>query len=250
MRLQIYSDIHLEFGERNIDLDNPDLIILAGDIHIGTKAVEWIKKMTNEIPVIYVLGNHEYYKNSYPKLISKLKKSVENTNIHVLENDSFEFKEITFHGSTLWTNFELYGDPRIAGFECQQKMNDYHLIKRDPTYSKLRSIDTHVIHNESIKWLGNSLTNSKTKLNVVITHHAPSEKSILDKYKNDLISAGFASNLDEFIIKTQPDLWIHGHVHACFDYYIGKTRIICNSKGYPGEQVDEFEEKKIIKIGA
>lgn len=250
MRLQILSDIHLEFGERKFELDNPDLLILAGDIHLGTKGISWIRDLTSEIPVIYILGNHEYYKNSYPKLISKLKDSAENTNIHILENDSFEFNGITFHGATLWTNFELYGDPRIAGFECQQKMNDYHLIKRDPSYSKLRSIDTHVIHNESIKWLEKSLNDSKTEINVVVTHHAPSEKSILDKYKNDLVSAGFASNLDSFIEKTQPDLWIHGHVHACFDYSIGNTRIVCNSCGYPGEVVEGYQDKKVIKIGA
>lgn len=250
MRLQILSDIHLEFGERKFELDNPDLLILAGDIHLGINGINWIRELTNDIPVIYVLGNHEYYKNSYPKLIRKLKDSAENTNIHILENASIEFNGITFHGATLWTNFELYGDPRTAGFECQQKMNDYQLIKRDPSYSKLRSIDTHVIHNESIKWLEKSLSDSKTDFNVVVTHHAPSEKSILDKYKNDLVSAGFASNLDGFIEKTQPDLWIHGHVHACFDYSIGKTRIICNSRGYPGERVEGYQDKKIIKIGA
>jgi Icc-related predicted phosphoesterase len=250
MRLQILSDIHLEFGERKFELDNPDLLILAGDIHLGTKGINWIRELINQIPVIYILGNHEYYKNSYPKLIRKLKDSAENTNIHILENDSVEFNGITFHGATLWTNFELYGDPRIAGFECQQKMNDYNLIKRDPSYSKLRSIDTHVIHNESIKWLEKSLIESKTEFNVVVTHHAPSEKSILDKYKNDLVSAGFTSNLDGFIEKTQPDLWIHGHVHACFDYSIGKTRIVCNSRGYPGEEVEGYQDKKVIKIGA
>jgi predicted phosphodiesterase len=58
MRLQILSDIHLEFGERKFELDNPDLLILAGDIHLGTKGVSWIRGLTNDIPVIYVLGNH------------------------------------------------------------------------------------------------------------------------------------------------------------------------------------------------
>ncbi|MFO7724898.1 MAG: 1-acyl-sn-glycerol-3-phosphate acyltransferase, partial [Oceanipulchritudo sp.] len=28
-------------------------------------------------------------------------------------------------------------------------------------------------------------------------------------------------------------LWIHGHSHGFFDYHIGDTRVVCNSRGYP-----------------
>jgi Icc-related predicted phosphoesterase len=249
MRAQIISDIHLEFGIRDFDFSQPDLLILAGDIHTGQNGLNWIFEKVKNIPVLYVLGNHEYYKNSYPKLVHKLKKSSEGTNVHILENDSLSIDGVTFHGATIWTNFELFGDPRIAGFECQQKMNDYTLIRRDPSYSRLRSIDTHVIHNESLKWLEKSLRESNSKTNVVITHHAPSIKSIKVKYQNDLVSAGYASNLESFILKTKPDLWIHGHIHAAFDYYIGQTRVICNPKGYPGETADGFRDSFIVEIG-
>ena len=27
-------------------------------------------------------------------------------------------------------------------------------------------------------------------------------------------------------------LWIHGHIHESFDYKIGKTRVVCNPRGY------------------
>jgi predicted phosphodiesterase len=30
-------------------------------------------------------------------------------------------------------------------------------------------------------------------------------------------------------------LWIHGHTHDPFDYEINGTRVICNPRGYPGE---------------
>jgi Icc-related predicted phosphoesterase len=248
MKVQIISDIHLEFGIREFDFSKADLLILAGDLSIGMTGFTWISKKVKNIPVLYVLGNHEYYKNSYPKLLHKLKKAAEGTNIHVLENESICFGDISFHCCTLWTNFELFGDPRIAGFECQQKMNDYQLIRRDPSYSRLRSIDTRVIHNESIKWLGESLRASRTKTNVIITHHAPSIKSVKEKYKDDLISAAYASNLDDFILSTKPNLWIHGHIHEAFDYYIGETRVISNPKGYPGENVEGFREYLIIEI--
>jgi predicted MPP superfamily phosphohydrolase len=248
MKIQIISDIHLEFGTRLFDFSKAELLILAGDVSIGMAGLTWISENVKDIPVLYVLGNHEYYKNSYPRLLHKIKSAAEGTNVHVLENDCICFGDICFHGCTLWTNFELFGNPRVAGFECQQKMNDYRLIRRDPSYSKLRSIDTHVMHNESIKWLEKSLSENKSKTNIVITHHAPSIKSVKEKYKDDLISAAYASNLDDFILRTQPNLWIHGHIHEAFDYHVGNTRVVSNPKGYPGDNVDGFREGLIIEI--
>jgi len=248
MRIQIISDIHLEFGLRSITLNNPDILVLAGDIHVGTKAIDWIRNLTQEVPILYIMGNHEYYRNSYPKLISEVLELVENTNIHVLENKAFEYEGIAFHGATLWTDFALFGEPTRAGFECQLKLNDYHVVRKSPSFSKLRFIDTLLAHNESLRWLKKSILDSKTERNVVISHHAPSNISIEAKYKSDLVSAGFASNLENFIKETKPELWIHGHVHSCHDYFIGNTRIICNSMGYPSEIVPGFKEDKVITL--
>ena len=66
----------------------------------------------------------------------------------------------------------------------------------------------------------------------MVTHHAPSIRSIADRYKSDPVSAAFASNMDDFILEHQPRLWIHGHTHESFDYEIGKTRVVCNPRGY------------------
>ena len=27
-------------------------------------------------------------------------------------------------------------------------------------------------------------------------------------------------------------LWLHGHLHCQFDYKVGETRVICNSRGH------------------
>ncbi|MFA9388746.1 MAG: metallophosphoesterase [Prolixibacteraceae bacterium] len=248
MKAKIISDIHLEFGERSFNFNNCDLAILAGDIHVGQKGLEWISRNIKKIPVLYVLGNHEYYKNSTPKLLNKMKDSAKGSNVHILENESIVIDGITFHGATLWTDFELFENMEVASYECEQKMNDYQLIRRDPSYSKLRAIDTLKIHRESIYWLRKSLMESKAEKNVVITHMAPSFGSIAPKYQSDLLSAAFASNLDAFILETKPQLWIHGHVHEAFDYTIGTTRIICNPAGYPFEENIGFWEDLIIEI--
>lgn len=247
MKIQVISDIHLEFNPREFDFRGCDLLVLAGDIHIGTKGLEWIIDIVQHIPVLYVLGNHEYYKNAYPKLLYKLKDISNATHVHILEKDSFELEGITFHGTTLWTDFELLGNAMLGGYECQQKMNDCKMIRRYPSYSKMRSIDLHAIHNESLKWLDKSLTNSKTKKNIVITHHAPSAQSIPPEFQDNLLSSGYASNLENFILKHRPDFWIHGHIHKASDYTVGQTRVICNPCGYPDEKVEGFRRNYIIE---
>lgn len=130
MKIQVISDLHMEFGSELLHYTGADLIIMAGDVHIGTKGVEWMQTLQIDTPVIYVLGNHEYYKGNYPKTLHKIKEAAEGTNIIVLENDTVLIDDITFHGATLWTDFELFGSPEVYGSLCQDKMNDY---KKSPT---------------------------------------------------------------------------------------------------------------------
>lgn len=60
MKIQVLNDLHQEFGFMDLSFEGADLVILAGDINLGTKGIEWIKSTITDVPVIYVLGNHEY----------------------------------------------------------------------------------------------------------------------------------------------------------------------------------------------
>lgn len=161
MKIQIISDLHQEFGLSDLSFDNADVVVLAGDINLGTKGIEWIKTKIPDKPVIYVLGNHEYYKGSYPKTLNKIKEASKNSNVKVLEDSFVDIENIRFHGATLWTDFSLFGSPMAYGSFCQTQMNDYKMIRRDPSYSKMRSIDTFKIHQFSRQWLKESLESSK-----------------------------------------------------------------------------------------
>lgn len=165
-----------------------------------------------------------------------------------MENKAVTIGDVTFHGATLWTDFALMGDSRTNGSICQIKMNDYKMIRRDPSYSKLRSIDTYVIHQQSLKWLQSSLESSTTKKNIVVTHHAPSPKSIPEQFKDDILSSAYASNLEPIILQHQPQYWIHGHIHTPVKYEIGSTQIVCNPHGYIDEPYNGFDQKLIIEI--
>ena len=206
-----------------------------------------LRQKSKNIPVIYILGNHEYYKGSYPKTLNKIKSAAENTNIRVLEDSFLDIGDIRFHGCTLWTDFALFGNSVEAGMYCQPKMIDYKMIKRDPSYSKMRTVDTFKIHQFSKHWLNESLENSTKKKNIVVRHHAPSLPSVPDNFKNDPLTAAYASNLDDFITKHQPSFWIHGHIHTPCRYSIGKTEIICNPHGYIDDPDNGYDRELIIE---
>ncbi|MCW9018627.1 MAG: metallophosphoesterase, partial [Kangiellaceae bacterium] len=241
-------DLHLEFEHYNYPVADADVVVLAGDIHTKGRAIDWIKSQIKNKPVIYILGNHEYYKKTYPKLTNDLVKQTEDSNIHVLENRSVEIDGVNFLGCTLWTDFELFGDARLAGFECQQVMNDYKKIRRLPNFAKMRSIDFAVIHKESKKWLEGKLENLQGQRNVVITHHAPSIQSVAQAHHEDITTAAYASNLENLIKHYKPSLWLHGHIHTSSDYLIDNCRVVCNPRGYPGELNPKYGPTYLIEI--
>ena len=248
MRIHILSDLHLEFHSHNLSTNNADIVVLAGDIHTRERGVIWAIENIQNIPVLYVLGNHEYYGAAYPKLISKLKKIAQNTNVTILERDAITINNVTFFGCTLWTDFNLFGNAPYAGYEATQVMSDFRKIRISPKYSKLRSLDASIIHTKSLTWLQNSLLKNKAEKSIVITHHAPSKKSIPQSFKEDILSAAYASHLDDFIINSEVNLWIHGHIHDSIDYKIGNTRIVCNPRGYPDELNPKFDRNFIVEV--
>ncbi len=83
---------------------------------------------------------------------------------------------------------------------------------------------------------------------MVVTHHSPSAQSIPRQYENDILSASYASNLDNLVRELEPDLWVHGHMHETCDYLIGKTRVVCNPRGYPDERNPQFDPTLVVSV--
>ncbi len=247
MKLHILSDLHLEFEDFALPDTHADVIVLAGDTSVGTRGIGWANKKSGNKPVIYIAGNHEFYRHAYPKLLDDLNLKSKNSNVHFLENGIFISGNVRILACTLWTDFQLYGQVEYAMFSAGMAMNDYKLIRRSPNYSKLKAMDTALIHAKSLNWLTEQLSINQGKT-VVVTHHAPSVKSIPTAYAGDAINPAFASNLENLILEFQPELWIHGHIHTACDYRIGKTRVICNPRGYPLELNTGFIPDLVVEI--
>ncbi len=249
MKLHILSDLHVEFGDFVIPDVGADLVVLAGDTHVGSRGVRWVLDQELGVPAIYVLGNHEFYRNRFPGLIEALKHETAGTNVLVLENDAFDFGGFRFFGCTLWSDMAFFGDASAAMAYADGGMNDYHQIRSSRDNKVLTPEETVAWHRDSVEKLVDFLESGDPERSVVVTHSCPSIRSIPERFQDHPLVPAFASNLEDIILNYQPRLWIHGHTHDSFDYRIGRTRIICNPRGYvPKADNPEFEEGMVIEL--
>ena len=245
-KLSVFGDLHSEFGGHDppASTSQVDMVIAAGDIGVGVSGLNWLlDSFPRDLPVVYVPGNHEYYKHNYPALLEKLRLQARGTNVHVMNNDVMNLCGIMVLGTTLWTDFRLKGKAQAywAMNAAQRQMNDYRQIRLSTKgYRHLTPQDTQQFHLESFKWLSETLPPKHYSIPVVVvTHHAPSSQSVrwFNDKRGDLtdLDASFASNLENLMLQGHINLWVHGHTHRAQDYTIGKTRVLCNPRGYPGE---------------
>jgi Icc-related predicted phosphoesterase len=127
-------------------------------------------------------------------------------------------------------------------------MTDYRRIRTLPRYSRLKPSDTRWLHLESRRWLEEQAVGLKGRKVVIVTHHAPSPESIPPAFEENAFNPCFASDLGRFIEKSEARLWVHGHIHRCCDYVMGKTRILANPRGYPTELETGFNPDLVVEV--
>lgn len=250
MKLHILSDLHLEFGAFTMPSVDADVLILAGDTNLGAAGIQEYAGLARRKRILYVAGNHEYYRYTFPGLNELLFDVATECGIAFMDNRVLEIDGVRFLGCTLWTDFEVLGAAQkdIAAVFAAQGMSDYQLILRSNDGGRLRPEDTIEAHHKSAAFLRDTLRQPFDGPTVVITHHAPSMRSIPPQFVNDMLNCAFVSNMEALIEETQPALWIHGHTHHCVDYQIGKTRVYANQRGYPKEDTGGFVADRIIEV--
>lgn len=241
MKLNILSDLHLGFSALDTPLNDADVIVLAGDVAPPRQAAQWALRLTK--PVIYVLGNHEFYGSSIDAVSAEMKRLCAGTHIHVLDNDAVVIDGVRFLGSTLWTDFMLFADAAeraAAVAQAQRSMRDFSRIRLDDaTGAPFTPADSAALFERNARWLERSLDTPHAGPTVVVTHHAPSRQSIHPRFAGSPLNACFVSDAEHLVGADRAQWWIHGHTHDSFDYVLNGTRVICNPRGYAKAGVNE-----------
>lgn len=242
MKIQFFSDIHLEFGTFDGTETDADVIVAAGDIGVGLQGIEWLIALDK--PAIYVAGNHEYYGGDIVHTRVAIAELTASTKVRFLENEAVEISGVRFLGATLWTDY-LDGDDQVME-DAKRNMNDYQQIRC--ASRELKPEQLCDINWESRFWLARELNRPYDGKTVVVTHHAPTMRS-WPMTGSASYSATYCNRLDDLIARYDIDLWIHGHVHAVIDYKLDETRVLCNPRGYTGYQIVKgFSPTKTVDL--
>jgi predicted phosphodiesterase len=255
MKLNVLSDLHLGQSGLALPANDADVVILAGDIARPTEAVAWASRLGK--PVLYVPGNHEFYGHSVGGALALLRRLCQGTGVQLLDDRETVLAGVRFLGSTLWTDFLLFGNGEArarAAREATGRMRDFSRIFLDEAMEHpLTPMHSAALFQQHAAWLASRLSQPHDGSTVVITHHAPSRRSIHPRFEGSLLNACFVSDLDQLIDGSRVQLWIHGHTHDSFDYRLNGTRIVCNPRGYARDGVNEnadFDPDFMVDMGA
>jgi predicted phosphohydrolase len=257
MKAWIVSDLHTSRTDllhgRKLVVPSADICICAGDISNDIeRSIDYLRsEIAPHMPVVVVLGNHDYYGSSIDRALEHARKWSVGTNVHILENETFQKGDLRVVGATLWTDFEIthhdYGhlpvDERrfLASRECMRYLLDFRYILQSDNQpgdlSGLLSPEEMLSrHWGSRDYIDAKLETPFSGTTLVLTHHAVTPMSLDPRFAGNISNAAFASDLTEVIERTRPHFWVHGHIHRFADYGVGDTRVLCNPRGYFHEE--------------
>lgn len=260
----VVSDIHAEWwAQEDLDrigdkirsnLEDSDVILFAGDISDGVRAIRVAEYLFPEKLVLLVAGNHEFYGGTRDRICHAMKEAAILTRgVKFLNRSSSEIEcegfQVRILGVTLWTDFDLFGTQPISMSLADRKSvwNDeakkfiqpypdlYNIYRDKPNY--VTSHDLLQYHIEDRDWLLQELDKPFDGRTVVLTHHAPFSFSVKPQHVDSIISPCFASRMENLLIDRNVDLVVSGHTHHSVDRTLGNTRFISNQVGYLGSMV-------------
>ena len=258
MKIQLYSDLHLEAHPAFAPQPAPgaDLLVLAGDIgsyQAGSALAHdpdfglarFSPRHGWPTPVLFVPGNHEYDALDFDTAHARLRETCERLGMVWLEREVWhpavpdaQGRPLRFIGTTLWTDFDALVEPRsplTAQLQARDKAfraANFYLKKTDTTRHG-EAFLAEAVRAQALlcqDWLRAALDTPFDGSTVVVTHFAPSLRSADPRYGLVPGTAGFCNALDELL--PQADLWLHGHLHAPSDYRHAGCRVVANPLGY------------------
>lgn len=260
MKIGYASDLHVEFKEHKVPPvpEHLDVLILAGDVSSNAKGLAWAyetyKDSADHIVVVY--GNHDYWgKHYYQKVLRRAREyAADKSNLHFLENDAVCIDGVWFIGATLWTDYSLGNQP-LNMLAARDGMSDHVRIKFNHrgSFRRILPDDLLAINRKSASFIFDKVRELRDfdpeVVTFVVTHHGPATPSLDGYFEGSPLNPCYVNTFDARLHYGEgPDVWIHGHVHDDKRYKLGRTLVLCNPIGYPGQipgskiQVLEIQE--------
>ena len=238
MKLQLLSDLHLETETfAPAPAAGAELLVLAGDIDSRDGWPGYRQFADWPVPVIVIAGNHEFDDRDFDVAATGLRRLCETLGFTLLETEELLFtsaatgQRVRILGSTRWSDFDLFGEAQRPRAERAAA----YFMRRMACTRNGQPFGVAEVRAEAQRcrgWLESQLARpaqGRFDKTLVVTHFGPSLRSADPRFGNQPGTAGFCNADDDLIPRA--DLWLHGHLHCRHDYFVGCTRVVCNSRG-------------------
>jgi predicted phosphodiesterase len=241
LRIQFVSDLHLEFEQNRLWLEeNPlevtgDILLIAGDTayldvpesgrDTYSQYAFWDWASEHYKQVIVCLGNHDFY--GYYDLATMPEgycKQIRH-NVHAYYNKVVSLGDVDIIVSTLWSFIEPFD-----AYQTEKGVSDFYRIMYNG--HRLTADDFNAEHERCFDFIRKAVKESKAQTKIVLTHHVPTQQCTAKEFRGSTINGAFTVELGNYIAGSDIDYWIYGHSHRNIDAQIGKTKILSNQLGY------------------
>lgn len=277
MRIQLFSDLHLERYPdfRPQFAPDVDVVVLAGDIgsyqpgsrlgtdDFGLARFSPLRPDSSCSKVLFVPGNHEFDSLDFDETYARLREICDRLGITWLEREAVTLGRVRFVGTTLWSDFEAQvGSQNTVTKQMQLRDKAFraanYYLKKNTTLKCGEPLLAEGIRELSLEcqaWLRDALSEPFDGTTIAVTHFAPSLLSADPRYGLTPGTSGFCNALDDLF--PLADIWMHGHLHCMNDYLVNGVkdgqpwtcRVVANPLGYlsKGEQA-AFRENLVIDV--
>lgn len=240
MKIRLISDVHQEFYEDKglYDSQDADVLVVAGDLAVGgPNTVRALQRFAlNVEDVVYVTGNHEYYRNTINEVDEYINRFTRGTNIHFLNCGTKKLEDVTFIGANLWTNFS---NNQFSQINARGSINDFRQIQE---FGTDQCVALNTKHTKFFKDASVAVEGRK----VFVSHFLPDRICIDEQYRGEsALNDYFANNLGDWIQALENSTWFHGHTHSVVRQEIGTTKIYANPYGY---NENKFYKELILEL--
>lgn len=226
MKFSLISDMHVDFPQKKTPYDRlEEVVVVAGDTSNGLEGLKFLQKLRNKGHTVYAIdGNHEHYRNR-----SQDRTVYETTARFREEYPRYHDLEVPIVLANGWYPVE---DEKM----WQNYMNDSRM-------GMLTAVDVNRLAQEDALNIRQRLQEWKDhqRRGIVVTHTAPCLESLNPRFEGHYSNEWYWNPLMEELLKEYTDqiaVWCHGHSHHSIDINVHGVRIVCNPRGYPGENED------------
>ena len=117
---------------------------------------------------------------------------------------------------------------------------------------RVQPLDMFEVHRQTARFIFNNCKADKPgQPVVVVTHMAPHELSVDERYAHErLLNLAYFTNLEESVQTHCGDvrLWVHGHMHKPVDYKLYNVRVLSNPRGYEKYEGTEYDPLHRLRL--